>query len=189
MTWKPGTVCRLVLRAAGVAGTIVFSLPGGAVLADGQQLVDARVGGLPPGGHVGLGSPLAELQHVAQDGHHPPARTPQPRDRLDRLGHRVGVGVVRVVQDGQPVGALVELHAPLGAGRRGRGRETGLAGADGRGGVQERDRGLFRAALLHRPAPENRLPTVSMKFYPWALGPRVWGNGPSRCYRYGSVDI
>ena len=34
MTWKPGPVCRRLLYAVGVAGAIVFSLPGGAVLAE-----------------------------------------------------------------------------------------------------------------------------------------------------------
>ena len=49
------------------------------------------------------------------------AAPPDRGQRLDRGGHRRGVGVVGVVDHDQPVGALVQLHPPP---RRGLGRAT-----------------------------------------------------------------
>ncbi len=64
---------------------------------------------------------LAPFRHFTEDRPRPARRTTsRPRhghQRLDRGAHRIGVGVVRVVDDGHAIGPVPDLHA---AGRHGR---------------------------------------------------------------------
>ena len=56
----------------------------------------------------------AELEHRAQHRDRAPTRAlAHPGERLQGSPHRVGVGVVGVVHDDEPVGPLVQLHPPL----------------------------------------------------------------------------
>ncbi len=52
-----------------------------------------------------------ELEHLAQHGPRAPAAG-HPHERLQSRPHRVGVGVVGVVDDAHAVGAVGDLHAP-----------------------------------------------------------------------------
>ncbi len=78
----------------------------------------------PRGGPARRSSPSSSMSPRAAT-RRPPGRR-RPREAAQGGGHRVGVGVVGVVEDRQAVGALVQLHAP--ARQRGRGAERGRDG-------------------------------------------------------------
>ena len=106
-------------------------------LAHDDQARDARPAGQSAHLLVLGGGRRAELEHLAEHGPGPPPARHR-RQRRQRGPHRVGVGVVGVVDDGDPVGALDHLHPPPAA-RHG-GAQRG--GQSGRGGPQlERDGG------------------------------------------------
>ena len=68
----------------------------------------------------------AQLGHGAEDGDPPLPR--QSGERGQRGAHRLGVGVVGVVDDGDAVGAADDLHAPAAAGSGRRQRRGDVAG-------------------------------------------------------------
>ncbi len=71
------------------------------------------LGGEPADLAVGLCGVVAQFEHRAEDGDRAAAGVAGHRGQgLDRGAHRVGVGVVGVVDDPHPVGAVGDLHPP-----------------------------------------------------------------------------
>ena len=105
---------------------------------------------------MGVAGVVAELGHVAEhrDG---PARLAAAHDgeRLERGAHRLGVGVVGVVDDGDAVGALDDLHAPARLRRRGAEQlgDAGDVGGDAAApGPRRRSRARWRPGARRAPA-------------------------------------
>ena len=94
-----------------------------------HELGDVETHGQSANSVVLLAAGLAQLAHLAEHRDGAGVWSAAPRDgreRLERGPHRVGVGVVGVVDHQDAVGALVLLHPPAGGvGRRGqRGRHV-----------------------------------------------------------------
>ena len=98
---------------------------------------------------------IAELTHLADHGPGAPLLISHGHEGLQGSAHRLGVGVVGVVDDGDAVGALGDLHAPLA--RRLIGLQHGddvsqidpCGEGEGRGGKRVGDLVLPREGELH----------------------------------------
>ena len=94
---------------------------------DGHEQVDPSGGRVAPQPLVFLRGTGAQLGHAPEDGDPPLPR--HPGQRGQRGPHRLGVGVVRVVDHGDAVGPPVDLHPPPAARLGSRQRGGDSAGA------------------------------------------------------------
>ena len=84
-----------------------------------HELVDAEPRGIRPHGRVLGVAVVAELEHASEHGPAAPGDA-HGGDGVEGSAHRVGVGVVGVVDDEHAVGPLGELHPPAAHGLGGR---------------------------------------------------------------------